>query len=486
MKLRPRPLVAAMLAVLAMSVPANELPDLGDSAVGDLPLHEERRIADEASREIRRSGDVLDDPEVDDYLQRLGYKLVAASNDNRINFRFFPIRDGDINAWAIPGGVIGINAGLIVLSQHESELAAVMAHEIAHITQHHYARMLESQKGSGWLSLGTLALAILAASRSTDSEAPMAAMAASEGFQAQRYLAFSRDFEREADRAGMQTLQAAGFDMRAMPSFFDRMQKYYRNVDNGAFAFLRTHPVTGERISDSEARAAKQAYKQWPDSADFLLVREKLRTLQLGAQAAVDYYRGTTEQRKYASEAAQQYGYASALLSAGRTDEAWRHLEAARKALAGGHPMLESLAGAIRLRQERYDEATAIFAQARARFPSAWALGYGEIDVMLRRGRPREAVTLLEAALAERGSDAALHKRLAEAYEQLGQPGLAHRAQAEYYALRDELTAAIEQLNVARRSGGDFYQMSAIEARIKELRARMPDDRKGKRSEPAK
>lgn len=480
MKLTKSLLTTLLASFLLPAMPA-DLPDLGDSSLGNLPMHEEKRIADLSARELRRSGDILDDAEIDDYLQRLGYKLVSASNDSRVNFRFFPIQDGAINAWAIPGGVVGINAGLIVLSQHESELAAVMAHEIAHVTQHHYARMLESQKGSGLMSLGALALAILAASRSTGGDAPMAAIAASEGYQLQRYLDFSRDFEREADRVGMQTLQTAGFDMRAMPTFFDRMQKYYRNVDNGAFAFLRTHPVTSERISDSESRAAHQPYKQWPDSLDYLLVREKARVKQLGMRGAIDYYQGTTEQKKYANEGPQQFGYAYALLEAGRFDEAWLRLELARKALPQGHSMLESLAGSIRLQQGRFDDATSLFTSAHNLFPSSPSLVYGQVDVLLRQGKTNEAINLTENALRERRSDPGLHKRLAEAYEKLGQTTAAHRATAEYYALLDEPTAAIEQLNIARKAGGDFYQMSAIEARIKELQNRVTDDKKNKR-----
>src|SRR5262245_20796968 len=115
--------LTALCASLVLQA-ANDLPDLGDSAVGNLPLHEERRIADITVRELRRSGAVQEDPEISDYLQRLGYQLVAASSDNRVNFRFFPIDDKAINAWAVPGGIIGVNGGLVMLTQHESELAA--------------------------------------------------------------------------------------------------------------------------------------------------------------------------------------------------------------------------------------------------------------------------------------------------------------------------------------------------------------------------
>ncbi|MGQ5523804.1 M48 family metalloprotease [Chitinimonas sp. PSY-7] len=471
----PRSLFLGLLtAVISFSITANELPDLGDSSVANLPPHEEKRISEMTIRELRRSGEVLDDVEIADYLNRIGYKLVSASNENRIQFRFFPLLAPSINAWAVPGGVIGVNSGLLVLSQHESELAAVLAHEIAHVTQHHYARMVESQKGSGFMTLGAMALAILAASRGGSGDAPIAAVAASQGYQTQRYLDFSRDFEREADRVGMQTLQNAGFDVRAMPAFFDRMQKFYRNVDDGAFAFLRTHPVTSERISDSEARVVQQSYKQWVDSLDYLLVREKTRARQMGTPA-VDYYAGTTSQKKYASEAAQQYGYAVALLQAGRFDAAWDRLALARKALPAGHAMLDSLAGNIRLEQGQYAEAAAIFSAGLERYPSAIALQYGELDVLLRQNKPAEVIALAEAGLTYRNSDAGLYKRLAEAHQRLNQTGPAHRAQAEYYALMDEPTAAIEQLQIARRAGGDFYQMSSIEARIRELREKVDE-----------
>ncbi|WP_269532797.1 M48 family metalloprotease [Chitinimonas sp. BJYL2] len=474
------PLLLALLCASLVLPAASELPDLGDSALANLPAHEEKRIAEITLRELRRSGMVLDDAEVDDYLQRLGYRLVGASDDNRINFRFFPIDEKTINAWAVPGGVIGVNLGLIVLSQHESELAAVIAHEIAHVTQHHYARMVESQKGSSIMSLGALALAILAASRSNGGDAPIAAMAATEGYQIQRYLDFSRDLEREADRVGIQTLAKAGFDTRAMPAFFDRMQKFYRNVDNGAYAFLRTHPVTLERISDSEARAAQQPYRQLADSHDYLLVREKLRVRQLGRQAALDYYRGTTEQRKYASELAQQYGYAYALFGDAQFDAAAGRLALARKQLPASHPMLEGLTAQILIGQGRADDAASVLTKAMERFPSAWSLRYAEFDLLIQRGQFKDAEVRIDQALTERPSDPALHKRLAQAYQSQGKTGAYHRAMAEYYALIDEPAPAIEQLNLARRQGGDYYLLSAIEARIRDMRARLPVDKKGK------
>lgn len=470
-----------LLALALLFLPAqasNDLPDLGDSALSNLPINEERRIADMVTRELRKSGELLDDIEVADYLDRLGYKLVAAGNDTRVGFRFFPLRSRQINAWAVPGGVVGINVGLIVLSQHESELAAVMAHEIAHVTQHHYARMVESQKGSSVASLGALAVAILAGRNSPD--AAQAAIAASQGVMAQRYLDFSRDFEREADRVGMQTLEAAGFDTRAMPTFFDRMQRFYRSVDNGAFAFLRTHPVTSERIADSTARADQQPYKQWPDSREYLMVREKARVIQLGATEAVTYFANTAREKKFADANAHAYGYAYAQLQAGQLDAAWTTLQEVRNRLDKPDAMVEVLAGQIRLEQGRFAEAAAIYKQARAAFPAAPALAYGEIDLALRQGKYRDALTLTQAALLARSTDAGLFKRQADAYTQLNNEFGAHRALGDYHAALDEPSKALEQFEIAKKVGGDFYQMSALEARMKALRLQI-DQAEGKK-----
>ncbi|MFC4159639.1 M48 family metalloprotease [Chitinimonas lacunae] len=467
----------ALALLLVQSPGAVELPDLGDSSQAGLPPHEERKIAEMTARELRRSGEVIDDIEVTDFLSRLGYKLVSHSQDSRVPFRFYPLLSPEINAWAVPGGVIGINSGLVLLTQHESELAAVLSHEIAHVTQHHYARLLESQKGNSFMTLGALAVAILA-SRS-NSEALPASLIASQNAMIQRYLDFSRDFEREADRVGIDTLQRAGYDSRAMPTFFDRMQRHYRNVDNGAFAFLRTHPVTAERLSDSQARAEKQPYRLLPDSPDYLFTREKLRGLQMGGPAALNYYSGTTAERKYADAAAQSYGYAHALFLIGRYDEAWNRLAEARRRHGRDHPMLAGLAARIRLEQGRFADARTLLGESRNRFPSAPGLLHGEIDLLLRQGETAEAVALIERTQQERRGDALLYKRLAEAHTQRSQPLQAHKAMAEYYAAIDETGAAIEQLRIALRSSSDFYQTAALEARIKELRAQQdPEQRK--------
>ncbi|MDK2124781.1 M48 family metalloprotease [Parachitinimonas caeni] len=462
-------LCALVVGILAGQLHAAELPDLGDSSLANLPPNAEKQIAQSAARELRQSGEVIDDVEISDYLNSLGNRLVSASDDARQGFTFYPLLSSSINAFAIPGGVVGVNSGLILTAQHESELAAVLSHEIAHVTQHHYARMVESQKGAGWMSLAAIALAILASRGSGD--ATQAALAGATGLQYQRQIDFTREFEREADRVGIATLERAGFDTKAMPAFFERLQRFYRNVDNGAFAFLRTHPVTGERIADSAARAAQTLGKTHVDSIEFLLMRERVRAIQLGGRSAVDYYKVTIEQKRYVSAVAQQYGLAVAANMVGDYELAKRSLMSAKKVFNRPSPSLDALEGAIELSDGKATQALEIFRSARVAAPYYRALLYGELDALIRLRRDAEAVALVEEMLGRRPGDSGLYKRQAFAYTQMNRLIDAKRAQAEYFVSVGDPIAAIEQLQMAVKvGGGDYYQMSAIEARLKELR----------------
>src|SRR6185436_6069748 len=198
----------------------------------------------------------VDDPEVSEYLAALGSRLSQASIGARQDFEFFAIRDPSINAFALPGGFIAVHTGLISTSETESELASVLSHEIAHVTQRHIARMLGQQQQMQMPMLAALAAAILLG-RSRPDLASGAAVAAQAG-AVQTQLSYSRDFEREADRLGFRALETAGFDPHAMAGFFEKMQRASRIADDGTMpGYLRTHPVTIERIADAQNRATR-------------------------------------------------------------------------------------------------------------------------------------------------------------------------------------------------------------------------------------
>ncbi len=479
--LRNRLLVLLLGAVLALPAHADndDLPNLGEDSRQAMTPAQEHQVGESAMLEIRRSGDMLQDPELVDYINQLGGRLVQA-NGTAIPFTFFVIRDGEVNAFALPGGFVGVYSGLVATTQHESELAAVMAHEISHVTQHHLARMIDAQRMAPWVTMAALGLAILAA-HGGNGDIGMAAAAATSGYFIQRQLDFTYAYEQEADRVGMRTLIASGFDPYAMPIFFGRLQKANRLMEGNAPEFLRTHPVTYKRISDAEERLINVQFKQIPDSADYLFMRERAIVLQSkDLRSTVLRYRSTLADKRYSNLAAHQYGLALAQYQARDLSSAWQSLQKARQDFgdADSHPALEYLGGSIRLAQGRYDDALKLFREAQAHFPSSRTLVYGEIDTLMQARRYDDALAVAQRAASAYPSDATFYQRQAQIYETQGKAQAQHVAQGEYYARLLEYTAAIQQLEIAQRQpGDDFYQLSGIDARLKELQRVLSDQK---------
>jgi predicted Zn-dependent protease len=471
--------ILAFLAILAPGVLAEGLPDLGESAQSDLSPQMERRIGESIMRDIRlHDPSYLDDPEIAGYINQLGGRLAAASPESRQDFEFFVVRDSTLNAFAMPGGFIGVNTGLILAAQSESELAGVLAHEISHVTQRHLARLLGKQSQAQMAQWLAIAVAILAArSNSQVSEAAIAAGTAA-GIQTQ--LNYTRDFEREADRLGIQIIERAGFDVRGMASFFERMQKFGRLYENNAPGYLRTHPLTTERISDMENRALLAQYRQVPDSLEFQLVRAKLKAQLNSPRDAVTEFETQLREKKYVSAAAAHYGMATAQLRARNPSGAEREVGELRR-LKVASPMVETLAADARRTQGDLDGALRILREAHVRYPQSRSLTYGLLDALLADRQPQEALKIAGAELQLHPSDAALHGLQAQSYAALGKRLQQHRAQAELYVLRGQLSPAIQQLELAQKAGdGDFYEHSQVDARLRELRARLAEEAKQK------
>ena len=454
------------------------LPDLGGGGDAFLAPQVERRIGESIMRDIRfRDPTYIDDPELSDYLGNLGTRLTQTAAGARHDFEFFAMRDHTINAFALPGGFVGVHTGLISTAETESEVASVLAHEIAHVTQRHIARMLGQQQQLQLPAMVAIAAAILLG-RSRPDLATGAAAAASAGAISTQ-LSYSRDFEREADRIGLQALEAAGFDARAMAAFFEKMQRGMRVSDDGSVpGYLRTHPVTTERIADAQNRAASLPYKQHLDSPEFHLVRAKLRAETGDARDAAAHFQASVRDRRYASESAARYGLASALLRARRAQEA--DAEVARLRAAGGAgPMIETLAARVKHALGERAAAATLLGEAYARYPHSRPVLYAHADALQETGRSAEVLALLNESLRLYPRDSRLHALQAKTYAALGKRSLQHQAQAEVYALQGSLPAAIEQLQLARSAGdGDFYQLSVVDARLKELRAQHAQEMK--------
>ena len=461
-----------IFALALFAVPAalgQGLPDLGDVSQSDMSPLQERRIGESVMREIRADPSYSDDPELAEYLNSLGNKLVAASPDSRQEFNFFLILDPQVNAFALPGGFIGVNSGLLLTAQSESELAGVLAHEIGHVVQRHFARMLVAQKGFQLTSLAALAIAILTAR--SNAQVSQAAIAGAQASYVQSSLNFTRANEQEADRVGFRILEKSGFDPEGMPAFFGRMLRATRFSDTAAPSYLRTHPLTTDRIADMENRAQNLPYHQVPDSIEFQLMRAKLKAAQDSPQESVVFFEDSLRERKYLSETASRYGLVAALIRAKAYPRAGKELQALRKAVPA-NAAVDVLAAQLYFASGEDAAALQTYRDALRSHPGYRALVYDYANALLRTRQPEEALKLVESRLQYSVSDYRLYELQAKCYSVLGKRLPQHRALAEAYYRLGNLQGAIEQLVLAQKSGdGDFYQQSSVDARLRELRS---------------
>jgi predicted Zn-dependent protease len=464
-------LLRTLLAAVLLAVPAalaQGLPDLGDVAQAGFTPLQERRMGESIMRQIRADPDYYEDAEATDYVNALGNRLASNAPDAPRSFEFFLVRDPQINAFALPGGFVGMNTGLLLAAQSESELAGVLGHEISHVTQHHIARMLMQQQQNGITSLATLAAALLLAR--SNSQAGQAAIAFGQAGAIQNQLNFTRANEREADRFGLQLLNKAGFDPGGMASFFERLQRATRVYESGASSYLRTHPLTYERIADMQSRTEEMGYRQVPDSLEFQLIRAKLRAQLDNPRDAVTFFEDSLAERKYLSEAASRYGLVRSLMRARDFGRARVGLESLRK-IAPPNPIVETLTCEFGYEASGAEKSLPCFRDAVKIYPSYRALTYHYANALLQTNRPAEALRLVEARLQVITDDYRLYELQARAYAALNKLLAQHRAQAEAYVRKGNLVAAMEQLRIGLKSGeGDFYQTSSAESRLKELR----------------
>ncbi len=483
--------VAGLLAAaLAFAPPlahaqVDNLPRLGDAGADELSPAMERRIGESIVGEMQRRGMIHDDAELTDYLNRFAAALTATAPASGHSFEFFLVRDTSLNAFALPGGFIGVHTGLVVAAQSESELASVLGHEIGHVTQRHIARMLARERQASVMMLAAMVLAALAAGSNPQAAGGLASLGST--MAQQQMLGFSRDAEREADRVGLEMLRQGGFDANGMVSFLSRLQSSGRLYESGAPEYLRTHPITAGRIADIQSRVSESRYRQRPDSVEFRLARAKLRALADtgidGLAEAASYFERQLRERTI-DETAGWFGLAT-------VEAARRDAPAARKAIAelrrrvSGHVFVDRLAAQVELDAGNTRAALEQLDAATARHPSSRALMHLRARALIVDRRPAAAVSYLEQSLNLYRNDAQLWGMLAEAQGALDRPALAHRAAAERFVLLGATPAAIEQLRLAQRAGGlDFHTGSQVDARLRELEARWLREREDRGEKP--
>jgi len=445
------------------------LPDLGEESHTIMSPAEQKRLGEEFYRMARLQMKLVQDPVLNDYIKTLGGRLVQAAGIDPASFTFFLIEDNSINAFAVPGGVIGVHTGLLLTAQNEAEVASVLGHEIVHVTQQHIPRMYSQMQKDRLVNLATLLAGLLAGGQAT--EAAIAVTAAS---SAQNQLSYTRAFEREADRLGIGILANAGYDTNAMPDFFGRMQQATRLYESTAPEFLRTHPITTDRIAEAKARAAELRPETQQDDDLFWHVRARLRTSGMPARDAVTYFSDKLPDAQGESRQAARYGLALALLANEQFDRAASEIEALRSA-DPGYTLYALLQADLEIKRGNPAEGLALYRSIYQDHGESYAVSHYYAEALLRNGQAAEARQVLRRATRRFPAESSFYKMLAQAEDAYGDPVESHRAMAEYHYLYGDLKAAVQQLQIAAKAADkdNFYLQSSIAARIKEIREEM-------------
>jgi predicted Zn-dependent protease len=483
-------LAPAILAAVAMALPGpsaaqqiepevqEQLPEMGTAAQSTLSLEDEYSIGRMVMRGLRESGRVLEDPELNEYVQGLGLRLSSQAHDGNRRFTFFVMNDPNINAFALPGGFIGIHSGLLMSSANESELAGVLAHEVAHVTQRHIARSIQNQSRASLVSTAAMLAAILiGAAAGGSTNATMGAVTAAQSLAAQTQINFTRENEYEADRVGIGILAQAGFDPHGMPAFFETMGRMTQLGPNQVPELLRTHPVTSTRIAESKARAAQYPAVDAHDSISYALMKERLRVLTTPAgQDARDYYASVIDNEPDAS-IPQVYGRALAQIKAGDAAAAIPTLERLRSE----QPQImqfHTALGQAQLAAGDVSGSLDTLERARELAPRnvPVTVRYGE--ALMRASRPKRAHEVLLDLFNNVPPSQEQIRQTAMAANAAGDVADAYSYMAEYHLMSADLPLAINQLELALSVPNlSQVQRQRFVARLDELRAAMPKER---------
>ena len=506
---------AAPLAQTSATAPAPgpstiRLPALGDAAGEDFTVGTERRLGDQIMAELRRDPDYLDDPLLLDYLYALWSPLLAAARqrgdivaetDTLFAWEPFLVRDRSVNAFALPGGFVGVHLGLIAMTASRDELASVLAHELSHVTQRHIARSIASSSRQSLIGIAAMLLGVLATSRAGNGDATQAVIVGSQAAMVQGQLNFSRDMEREADRIGWGVYSGAGFAPVGVAAMFEKLDQASRLNDNGAYPYLRSHPLTVERIGEARTRveAAAGPRSSAQVTLDHLLMRARARVLMDSSVQAL-----RRQQELDAPPVPNSVSpiertvalYASALASLQLRDAARAEaaIDAAVSQARSAAPGDARAARALTLLQAQVLTASGqapralalLDAPALAPQPGAAAMRpllLARAQAALEVGRGgnttalRASTEALQTWVAEQHADATAWSLLAQCAEALGLRLRALRAEAEARAALGDLNGAIDRLRAAQGqarsavSAPDFIEISIIDARLRDLNA---------------
>ena len=475
---------SALVLALALAMPAvstaqpSGLPSMGSASSADLSPALEKTLGDAIMEQGRRDPTYIDDPDVSQYLTEMSRKLSTAAGTSTVTV--FGVRDPSINAFALPGGYIGINSGLVVSTGNESQLASVVAHEMGHVYQRHVARGMTQANQSSYLAMASIAGALLAALAGTgDLAAGIAAFGQAAAVDQQ--LGFSRQAEQEADRSGFEMLRKAGYDPAGMAEMFALLGNASRlNEGKGGGAYASTHPLSIQRLSDIENRVRALPARPRADSDAYWFVRAKLRVLQArDSRSLRNMESALREEVKTLSgvqKAAGWYGLAQAAWQRKDLDAAETALRNA-KADGVSMPAIAALEVDIALARGQNASASTLAAKALERWPDNQGLGVVAARAYQANNQPEKSLAVLSDMIRRWPNEPRWYQLQGQNLERMGKPIPARRAMAVFYDKTGALPTAIEQLQQARNMTNDFYLQSELDVEIRRMQERVRQNR---------
>ncbi|CAG0941972.1 Beta-barrel assembly-enhancing protease [Gammaproteobacteria bacterium] len=464
-------LACSLATAFAPVLAANEdLPDIGSPADTVLSRDMELQIGRSIYKSLRDTGKVITDPEIQEYIQDIGQKIAANATDNGQRFRFFVVDDPAINAFALPGGFVGIHSGLLMATATESELAGVLAHEISHVTQRHISRAIYANQRASILTMAALLGAILLGAATGSGEAIQGAVAAAQGAAAQQQINFTRSNEYEADRVGVGLMASAGFDPAGMANFFETLARQSGPLASQAPEFLRTHPVTVNRIAEARERVAQFPRQDITDATGYRLARARLRVLtSTTPEAALARFESDMHDPRQVGDIGLEYGLALARLQTG--DPAHARDEFA--SLVDSHPGVIAFHSGLAMAEMSVGDEKAAFAtfeRAMRLFPRNVPLTVRYAEALMQHGRAREAHRVLLDLLNAVAPTPEQVRLIALAASAAGDTGDAHYYMAEYHLMGGDLNLAADELRVALGIPGlDPVQKARFSSRLSEI-----------------
>ena len=457
-----------LLVFINFPIYTDELPELGSSFDSILNAADEKKIKFQIMQQVYSSNSVINDPEINDYLTGFGKELVEKGAGEKPNINFFIINDSSINAFAMLGNVIGVHTGTIFAANTESELGSVLSHEIAHITQKHLLRLFDSQARNIYKSYLALAIAVLAAR--TNPQLASGAIAAASASQTQNILDYTRGNEQEADRIGLKILEKAGYDPKGFIDFFSTLQKFNNFTSGAAPAFLRTHPITLERISEIEDRLQDYKYVQKQNKPEFYFIKAKLRAF-IGEYSNIsNEFMSEIETKRYINISSSYLGLVYSLLRQNKIREARIYFDKLNL-LNVKSPMIIELNANLLIKEKKYEQAFEVYKKGLNNYPLYRAFIFGIANLIIEAKKPDKALEFLKSYLSFYSDDPFFYELIAKAYNQKENFQLEHENLADAYYFRYDLRNAIAQMDLAVKiNSDDFYNQSRIEHRFKQLK----------------